>query len=287
MKTLSTAIEGDEVLYSDSMAVTLPYLSTILDAARKSGCSEREISRKATGQPAALSLIKTGRVPSVERVRLLCAALDLEFYIGPPRGQTVSALQRGALPPGENRTLPTDDQPPPWAETLRTGLREDLMALLRESPRRETDDRSVEESASPHETPATRHVEIRELTGAAGGGAETAKEGGTSPVAFRRDWLDRHGIDPTQCLVIDVRGESMEPTVPDGSSILIDCTRRRLRNGGTFAVRTEDGLALKRAGEDAGGRWLVVSAHPGCPAMPWPHDAEIIGEVRWIATLLV
>ena len=29
---------------------------------------------------------------------------------------------------------------------------------------------------------------------------------------FRRDWLDRRGLDPTQCAVIALRGESMEPT---------------------------------------------------------------------------
>ena len=30
-------------------------------------------------------MIKTGRVPSVKRVKALCDELGLEFYIGPPR----------------------------------------------------------------------------------------------------------------------------------------------------------------------------------------------------------
>ena len=270
------------------MAVMLPYLSTILDAARRSGRSEREISRTATGQPAALSLIKTGRVPSVERVRLLCAALDLEFYIGPPRRKTGSTSGREAPPPDGSRAPPADARPPPWVEALRTGLREDLTRLLRDSPRREAENCGFEAPAAPCDAPVLRHVEVRKLSAAVAGGGMDAAEGEvTGLVAFRRDWLDRHGIEPARCVVADVQGESMEPTVPDGSSILIDCTRRRLREGGIFAVRTADGLIVKRAGEDVGGRWLLVSDHPGWPVMPWPDDAEIIGEVRWVATLLV
>lgn len=272
------------------MAVMLPYLSTILDAAHRSGRSEREVSRTATGQPAALSLIKTGRVPSVERVRLLCAALDLEFYIGPPRGKIAPTSGREAPPPDGSRAPPADDRPPPWVEALRTGLREDLTRLLRDSPRREGENCKVEASAAPCDAPALRHVEVRKLAvAAADGGMDAAEAEGeaTGLVAFRRDWLDRHGIEPARCVVTEVQGESMEPTVPDGSSILIDCARRRLRKGGIFALHTADGLIVKRAGEDVGGCWLLVSDHPGWPVMPWPDDAEIIGEVRWVATLLV
>ena len=60
-------------------------MRTILDAARESRQSEREISLEATGKHAAISSLKTGRIPSVERVRRLCEVLGLEFYVGPPR----------------------------------------------------------------------------------------------------------------------------------------------------------------------------------------------------------
>ena len=126
----------EEVLYSDSMVAPLPCLNTILDTARESGRSEREISRTATGQPSALSLIKTGRIPSVGRVRLLCTALDLEFYIGPPRERNEPTSLPGELPPDGDRDSTAEDQPPPWAEALRTGIRDDLAHLLSAPPRR-------------------------------------------------------------------------------------------------------------------------------------------------------
>ena len=268
------------------MAAPLPYLNTILDAARESGRSEREISRAATGQPAALSLIKTGRVPSVERVRLLCAALELEFYIGPPRERAKSTPRPGELPPNGDRKSAAEDRPPPWVEALRASIREDLACLLGTPPGRRPDDGSGEDSAGQREAPATRHVEIRQIATGPDRHGEPPEEDSPSHVAFRRDWLDRHGFEPGRCAVLGVEGGSMEPTVPDGSLVLIDCTRRGLCNGRVFVVRTGDGLSVKRVGKDADGGWLLLSDHPGWPDARWPENAEVIGEVRWVATLL-
>ncbi len=135
--------------------------------------------------------------------------------------------------------------------------------------------------------PGTRHVEIREADVAAGGGAVNLDE---APVrgylAFQRAWLDRHALDPTQCVVIEVRGESMEPTLPEGSSILVDGTRRRWRKGRTFVFLTGDGLIVKRADEDETGRRLLASDHPAWAPIALPDDASILGEVAWTARTL-
>ena len=76
-----------------------PCIRAILDAAQRSEWSEREISRRATGQPSAISLLKKSRLPSVERVRQLCEVLGLEFYVGPPRfrSETVPRLYDAAF----------------------------------------------------------------------------------------------------------------------------------------------------------------------------------------------
>ena len=274
-----------EVLYSDSMAAPLPYLSTILDAARESGRSEREISRAATGQPAALSLIKTGRVPSVERVRLLCDALDLEFYIGPPRDLSSCTPREATLPSGSGRGSPADARPP-WADLLREAIREDLAKLLSNSEWRRPAGGSGEGACTPHGAPVTQHVEIRELSAAVDGNVTAGEVETPVRIAFPRGWLDRHGIDPARCAVLAVQGESMEPTVSDGASILIDCTRCRPRDGRVLVVHTRDGLVVRRARKDDRGRWRLASDHPAWPDTAWPDDAEVIGEVRWVATLL-
>ena len=130
---------------------------------------------------------------------------------------------------------------------------------------------------------AVRPVEVVEVAAAAGGGAEVYDETVVGRLWFRDDWLDLHAIDPTQCNVISVRGESMEPTLPHGCSILVDLShgRRRRRVGRIFVLRTEDGLVVKRAGKDAEGNWQIESDNEDWEPVPWARDAEIIGEVRW------
>ncbi len=133
--------------------------------------------------------------------------------------------------------------------------------------------------------PAVRPVEVVEVAAAAGGGAEVYDETVVGRLWFRGDWLDREAIDPDQCNVITVRGESMEPTLPDGCSILVDRSqgRRRRRDGRIFVMRTMDGLVVKRAGKDAEGNWQIESDNEDWEPVPWSRDTEIIGEVRWAA----
>ncbi len=135
------------------------------------------------------------------------------------------------------------------------------------------------------DTPAVRPVEVVEVAAAAGGGAEVYDETVVGRLWFRDDWLDHRAIDPDQCNVITVRGESMEPTLPDGCSILVDLShgRRRRRVGRIFVLRTEDGLVVKRVGKDTEGNWQIESEHPAWPPVPWSDTTEIIGEVRWAA----
>ena len=135
---------------------------------------------------------------------------------------------------------------------------------------------------------AARPVEVVEVAAAAGGGAEVYDETVVGRLWFRDDWLDRRAIDPAQCNVISVRGESMEPTLPDGCSILVDRSqgRRRRRVGRIFVMRTEDGLVVKRVGRDEEGNWRIESEHPAWPPVPWSDTTEIIGEVLWYGVTL-
>ena len=101
------------------------------------------------------------------------------------------------------------------------------------------------------------------VAAAAGGGAFIKDAPPAGPAWFRRDWPDKRDIDPTRCVVIEVAGESMEPTLPDGCSILLDKTRACGRAERIYAVTTSDGLVVKRAGKDDAGDWMLRSDHPG------------------------
>ena len=130
------------------------------------------------------------------------------------------------------------------------------------------------------------YVGVSELASAAGDGAVVDHERVTGRIKFRRAWLARHGLVARHCRVIQVSGESMEPTLVDGCAILVNHASRRRRVGHLFVVRTDDGLVVKRAGRHASGAWQLVSDNPNkhvWPTRPWPPDAVVVGEVKWAA----
>lgn len=118
----------------------------------------------------------------------------------------------------------------------------------------------------------------------AGRGTENGHEEVSGTHAYRRDWLEKRGLIAAACVVIDVRGESMEPTICDGDVVLINTADKRIRNGHIYAFRTEDGVRLKRLHRQLDGRVRVTSdnANKNAFADEWltpDSEATMIGLV--------
>ena len=129
-------------------------------------------------------------------------------------------------------------------------------------------------------------VDVMELDTAAGAGAVVDFERVKDRIRFRQSWLRKHGLVARQCKVIGVKGTSMEPTLTDGCSILIDLNRRSRLVGHIYVIRTDDGLIVKRAGKNRAGNWQLVSDNPDkkeWPTLRWRDNAEVLGEVKWAA----
>ena len=268
-------------MWDNSLAVQ-PLLEVIDNALRERGISARRASLEATGSPDLIREMRRGRAPSAERLQSLCAVLGLEFYIGPPRGEA-TASDAPAQPRNDELLVEIK------------AFRAEVLARLPDAPQAA----GIEDDSTPAEPPAEqsseagvikfpswRQVDQIDLAVAAGAGAEADDETVTERLTFRLDWLRSHGLDPGQCTVVKVQGESMEPALPEGSAILVDRARRRRRVGGIFVVRTADGVVVKRAGKDQSGAWQLLSDHPAWNPAPWPRDAQVIGEVKWMARTL-
>ena len=139
------------------------------------------------------------------------------------------------------------------------------------------------ESRVGYEPSDTSPVEVLEVASAAGGGADVYDETPVGRLWFRNDWLQSHSIDPKQSHIISVSGESMEPTLPNGCSILVDRRRTEPQEGRIYVMRTEDGLVVKRVGEDEDGYWQMLSDNSTWSPAPLLEETDIIGEVRWAA----
>ena len=126
------------------------------------------------------------------------------------------------------------------------------------------------------------NLPVREVRPAAGSGADVFGEEVVGYVPFRADWLKERSIDPAQADIVQVSGPSMEPTLPDGCSILVDRNRRELQPKCIYVLRNEDGLVVKRVDRNRDG-WWVISDNPAWLPVMLTEDTDIVGEVRWTA----
>lgn len=261
----------------------MTYSDVILAALARSGRSGRDVSIAAVGHESAIRSIKRGMDIRVSTLEALCAELGLEFYVGPRQAERTRD--------GYQATIREGEPPPQWIEQLRADLRSDFASLLargpetgRGEPAAAEDERfagDVVWSREPRAIPGARFVDCYEVRLAASRDALLGDSTRVGCLAFRRSWLERHGLDASQCAVMRVPGDSMDPTLNVGSTILVNLAQRRRRPGRVFAVRTDAELVVGRAGKDAAGRWQLVCDLPGRAPRAWPDDAEILGQVRW------
>ena len=128
-------------------------------------------------------------------------------------------------------------------------------------------------------------VAVDEIIASPGSGGNVIDERIIGRVKFPGDWLKARGLEARLCRVIRVRGESMEPTLPDGAAVLVDLDGREPRDRGIFLVRIGDELPARRFSRDPRGGWLLKSDNPdkrAWPTLAWPDGARIVGEVRWM-----
>lgn len=108
---------------------------------------------------------------------------------------------------------------------------------------------------------------------------------GMERYAFRSSWLEQKG-DPRDMVIIQVTGDSMEPTMYEGDSVLVDQGKKAITSGKIYAFKSNDEIFVKRLRRIGGSRIEVRSDnhkfHP-----PYEIDLEIggvtiIGQVIWI-----
>lgn len=119
------------------------------------------------------------------------------------------------------------------------------------------------------------------LGASAGPGALAAQEISLGAMRFSYGWLRRQGLDARALSVIEVEGDSMEPTLRDGDEILVDRGPRPLR-AGVHVVRLDDVLLVKRLESGPGGTIRVISDNPAYPRVERPAaEVTVLGRVVW------
>ena len=133
------------------------------------------------------------------------------------------------------------------------------------------------------------HVEMIDIATASGflaamrdGGAKS--EDTKSKIGFPSRWLRDQNLTPESCRVSNVIGESMEPTLADGCSILLDLNSEKRRSEHIYVVMIENELIVRRAMWNNKGGWLLVSDNPDKESFPtrvWRGDEHVVARVVW------
>lgn len=96
------------------------------------------------------------------------------------------------------------------------------------------------------------YIPAYDIEASAGHGSFT--EGTTTPqkhLAFRQHWIKARGLHPKDLAVIFTKGDSMTPTIPEGSAVVIDQSKNQALDGKIYVIRIDDRLYVKRT------QWLI------------------------------
>ena len=256
----------------------MTYSDTILAALARSGRSGREVSFAAVGHESAIRSIKRGMDVRASTLAALCDELGLEFYVGPPRPREAR---------GYDAAIREREPPPPWLTQLTNDLHTEIESLrdaLVGIPTAFRDDRRAVDVAwltEARDVPGVRCLACYDVHAGDGSAALLDDSTLVGFLAFHRSWLDRHRLDSAQCAIVRVRGESMAPSLNDGSTILVNLAQRRRRPGGVFLIRTADGLLVRQIRREDDGGWQIAGNDPTHAPRAWPAGARIVGQVRW------
>ncbi|RCX07036.1 LexA family transcriptional regulator [Marinomonas foliarum] len=129
------------------------------------------------------------------------------------------------------------------------------------------------------------------IQASAGGGALVEAEPIEQHLSLSREWLKREGISSKDLIGIYAKGDSMEPTINSGDSLLIDREKNIVGSeGGIYVINFEGELFVKRVQKLLDGRVAVTSDNKNHLSIEISkHDLErlkIIGRVVWFGRKL-
>ena len=229
-------------------------ITAIQEALNRQGTNPSRFAKEHGFSINAVRYILEGRPPSSRRLAEVCDALGLEFYVGLPRAPSGSRLDVGQLASELERLA---------SEARR------LAAEQREPPAR-IDQSSLYVSAPRYEVLA-----------AAGPGAPVGDEVIKGYLGFNKKWLRDQQLTADKLAVIEVQGDSMEPTLHDADIVLLDMRPPDLRDGDIYTLRREDDLLVKRLRRQ-GSNWLIVSDNINYPMEPLDQSVSVVGRVVWL-----
>ncbi len=103
------------------------------------------------------------------------------------------------------------------------------------------------ESATVTEGVDMVEIPLYDVQAAAGTGLIPREDRAKNTVAFSRAFLRSIGAKPESCIMLEAKGESMLPTIPDGAFMIVDQSKTSIADDEVFVFRVGPGIKVKRA----------------------------------------
>jgi phage repressor protein C with HTH and peptisase S24 domain len=229
--------------------------------------------------PREIHATRRARVPEkeetafVERLRMLCE-----------RAGSANALAKaaGLSPSGFHRYLTGGEPSRKVLVALARAANVNLLWLA-------TGEGAMDASEPPVRTgmETLTRVPLYDAASAEGGNGASHDRKQLRALAFCRKWLGVHGLEARDLTALTVRGNSMEPTIRNGDTVLIDLGKKEIVDGDIFLVRDARSALLKRVQRQLGGKLRLVCDNPDYPVVECKESSvEIVGRVVWRGSLL-
>jgi phage repressor protein C with HTH and peptisase S24 domain len=100
-----------------------------------------------------------------------------------------------------------------------------------------------------------------DITAAAGHGRAILQdpEAASTHLAYRHEWLHARNLTAGNLFEMSVAGDSMEPELRTGDTVLVDRSQKDIRGGAIYVLRVGDDLVIKYLQRLPGGRVQVSS----------------------------
>lgn len=133
-------------------------------------------------------------------------------------------------------------------------------------------------------------VPVYALAASAGPGTPAPDTAPLIDLVFAGDWIRAASKTPGRLVAVVIDGDSMEPSLQDGETVLFDTAPDRLRGDGIFLFRMDGALFVKRLVRMGGRAIQVISENPKFPPYTITPgeglDFEVIGKAVWTARRL-
>ncbi|EFL49864.1 putative phage repressor [Solidesulfovibrio fructosivorans JJ]] len=195
----------------------------------------------------------------------IASQAELAALLGVHRSAVTQAKKKDAVPKA-------------WvlAVSRRTGADADWLEYGRPA-------KSAAKNDTAEDGPYIGVPKVRARLSAGGGSFETRGEV-ESVVPFRGDWLRRKG-NVSGMVLMDVVGNSMEPEIRHGDTVLIDQGQTAIVAHGVYAMGVEDTVLVKRVEKRPGSLVLLSDNRDYAPIVLSGDEIDalrVIGRVLWV-----